>query len=239
MSQEQTQRSETELAEAVASLRSALLDDLAHAKRNRKVTVIIGSILVLFILVYMTWLAAGMRRELAPETLAETIAGIVASEMPGLIEQTEDNLEANCAQNVQQLREGLVAALPGVREGAEEATYEVLDIFMDDIEKSMRDLLTQMVEENKEDIEPLIEAASTPEGAKELRKSFRDSLEELLQHPEMVEALTEYERTLAQVEQRLDHLSKPRTDLSLEDRIEKEWITTVLIFLDDTVKEAE
>jgi hypothetical protein len=140
-----------------------------------------------------------------------------------------------------ELREKAVAAMhraidqiPELREKAEEAALLAITRVGDDLDQRADAIVDELLAKNVAELTPLIQAAGSPDGDKQLTEAFSKSLEEIV-GTKMDEVLKEFDATLTPYEATLDHLLLPNDQLTQEERLHKEMITSVLLILDDAL----
>ena len=140
-----------------------------------------------------------------------------------------------------ELREKAVAAMhraidqiPELRQKAEEAALLAINRVGDDLDQRADAIVDELLAKNVAELTPLIQAAGSPDGDKQLTEAFSKSLEEIV-GTKMDEVLKEFDATLTPYEATLDRLQQPNEQLTQEERLHKEMITCMLLILDDAL----
>ena len=85
-------------------------------EKNAKLTWYVGIGLVVFIGGYLTWISCFLRNELLnPDQLAKVIAGNIRADIPGYIQNTEQELIARAPELADGVSEEIQASIPRVR----------------------------------------------------------------------------------------------------------------------------
>lgn len=221
---------------AVQSLEERARRDADKAKRGVTTALVVGVILLAIIFGYLTYLVDFIiKPQLEPESLAETSVGLVGPQITIGVQMMEENLAENAAANVTSLRNEAMKAAPEMRKQAEEMTVAALDNAMDRLDETLDDWIAQMLEEHKEEIYPLIEASTIPDQPDALEEAFRQSLDELI-GPKLAEMNDKFNATMDMVDARLMRLQLPDEQLTPDEIKTKEWITAIMITIDDAAR---
>jgi len=225
-----------EIEKTVESLESRIRAQIARTQSGARAVLVIGIILIAIVFIYLTWLTAEYRKYSDPQVLAETTLALVQPTVDNMIDNLEDNLEKSAEDNVDYVLNQLLERLPSLRMRAETAVADLVDQFADRLDEKVDEIVAEMLEQKKAELDPLIEAAAEEGQAEALAEAFRESLEETL-GPKLDEVLVEYDAALRAVDERLDMLLQPDEKLTAEQRLEKEIIAAILVFIDDAVTE--
>ena len=221
---------------AVQSLEERARRDAAKAKRGVITALVVGVILLAIIFGYLTYLVDGIiKPQLDPSSMAETSVGLVSPQISEGVRLMEENLAKNVSSNVTSLRNEAMKAVPEMRKQAEEMTVSVINNAMDRLDETLDDWIAQMLHDHKEEILPLIEAAAIPDQPDALEAAFRESLDELI-GPHLEEMNDKFNNSMDMVDARLIRLQLPDEHLEPDEIMTKEWITALMIMIDDAAR---
>ncbi|MBM4079789.1 MAG: hypothetical protein FJ278_08825 [Planctomycetes bacterium] len=227
----------TEVTSAVDAL-SAQLTQQIQTVRSRTHTLLVVGIIVLAIVVgYLSWLTSQVRGTVGdPEGLAQLIKTEADNRLPDLLKELERSLKDQAPEVIKTLREALLRELPNVRKTLENQVGETLDVLMDRLDAEFDPIIDKAIQDHKKDLQPLIAMATDETKAVKLQEKFADILEEQIGF-ELDEVLAKFEKSMTAIEKRLDRLHTAK-DLTPEEQLEKELIATVMIAIDEAIREA-
>lgn len=224
-----------EIEKSVETLESQMRAQIARTQSGARAILVIGIIIVAIIFIYMTWLTNRFSEYADPVELAGMVEAEVSGRIPEVMTNLETTLTKSAPDNVKYVLDDLLSKLPALRERAEEAVLQLVDQFGDQLDQKVDEIVAEMLEAKKTELDPLIEAAATKGDVVELEKAFRESLETMI-GPKMDEVLREYYAHMTALERHLDRLMLPDSKLTPEEKLQKELITVILIFIDDAIK---
>jgi len=225
-----------EIEKSVDGLESQMRAQIARTQSGTRAVLVIGIIIIAIIFIYMTWLSAKVKDLTDPSDLAMMIEVKISEEIPEVLDELEKSLTGSASSNVEYILDDLLERLPLLREQAEEAVGKLVDQFAADLDQKVDDIVAEMLKMKKMELDPLIEAAAAKGETEALEAAFKESLEASI-GDRMDEALRDYNAHMTAIERRLDRLMLPDAKLTSEERLEKEVIAAILIFIDDAVKE--
>jgi len=224
----------SEIEKTVESLESRIRTQIARTQSGARAVLVIGIILIAAVFIVLTWRTAQFREYADPKVLASMLLATAEPRVDDAIDSLETALTDSAESNVDYVLNDLLERLPALRVRAENAVAGLVDQFADRLDEKVDEIVAEMLEQKKAELDPLIEAAAEEGQAEALAEAFRESLEETL-GPRLDEALVEYDATLRAVDERLDMLLQPDEKLTAEQRLEKEIIAAILVFIDDAV----
>ena len=225
-----------EIEKTIESLESRMRTQIARTQSGARAVLVIGILLIAIVFIYLTWLTSRLREYSDPKEAASMLLATVQPKVDEAIDGLEGALTDSAPSNVDYVLEDLLERLPALRARAEDAVAQLVDQFADRLDEKVDSIVADMLEQKKAELDPLIEAAAEEGQAEELAVVFRESLEEML-GPEMDNALVKYDAALRAVDRRLDMLLQPDERLTAEQRLEKEAIAAILIFIDDAIQD--
>jgi len=224
-----------EIEKSVDTLESQVRAQIARAQSGSRAMLVIGIILIAIIFIYMTWISAKVKELSNPEDLAMILEQRVSEHVPELVEQLETELTTRASDNIEYVLDDLLKRVPGLSGRVEEAAFKLVDQFAEKLDAKADEIVKDMLAAKKKELDPLVEAAAIKGDATELKKAFKKSLEDAI-GPKMDDVLVRYHGNMGVVEAHLDRLLRPDDQLSKEEKLEKEVIAAMLIFIDDAVK---
>ena len=227
-----------EVERSVETLESQLRAQIARTQAGTRAVLVIGIIVIAIIFAYMTWLTTKFKDVADPVGLAEILELKVSNEVPAAMQKLEETLTSQAAEHVAALREQVVGQIPVLREKAEELAGSALDSFADRLDEEVDDIVGEVIEMKRVELDPLIAAASVEGNAEKIAAAFEEGMEVLVGQ-KLDEVLLNFERSMIILDMRLDRLSRPIAQLTPEEMLEKEAIQTILVFIDDAVKTGE
>ena len=225
-----------EIENSVDALESQVRAQIARTQSGTRAMLVIGIILIAIIFIYMTLIVSKFKKEMEPKTLALTLQGLAEPKIDEALAALEKTAMDRKSEIVGSLLNEVMERIPMLRKKAEKAVTGLVDQFADQLDGKVDQIVAEMLEQKKKELDPLIEAAAEKGATEALEKEFTRSLEDTI-GPKMDEVLMKYHGTLAAIEARLEMLQKPDDQLTSEQRLEKEVIAAILIFIDDAVKE--
>jgi len=122
--------------------------------------------------------------------------------------------------------------IPEIRKKAEDAAIASTEGLTETLDKQADAIVDELLTKKLEELRPLIQQASAPDGGKALAAALTKSLEEIV-GTKMDSVLKEFDATLTPYEQYLQELLVEK--LTPEQKLHREMITSVLLILDDAL----
>ncbi len=225
------------LEQSIENLESQVREQIARTRAGATTVLVMGIIVVALILIWLLAIAPKIRKELDPETLVVTVRGLteVEGKIDDLIASLEASLEASASANVGEARELVMSQIPLVRKELEALATTHIEAFADQIDEKADSIFSEILDQHKLELTPLIEAAVAKEGAEELENAFRESLEETI-GAKLDETARKFQLDMTLIEMRLDRLSRPDDQLTEDQKFEKQCIQKMLVAIDDFSK---
>lgn len=221
-----------EVERAASKLESEMREAIAKTQTGTRIMLVVGILVIIFVFFYLTWLTSRIKKELEPETLVATAESYATTEaLPRLQKALVDQAPAVA----QALREQAVGYIPVVGKMVEEQALRIADDLVDRLDVAADKTMSEMVAQQKKELQPLIEQASDPTAAAEIEKIFTDSLEELV-GVKMDELLLQFDRGMKFVDSRLTRFLDPNAVLTPEEQAEKYLIQEMMKFMNDVTK---
>jgi len=225
-----------EVEKSLGTVESQMRAQIESVQSGTRTTLVVGFILVVIVLGYLGWLTNRIKIEIQPETLAETVNAKMqdyAKEQLPVLEQT---LKDQAPAAVAKLRTEMMARVVPLREEAEKRLLGYVDGYVGQLETKLGAVVTDVLQKNHDELQPLIEAAATPGNADNLRQMFQESLEEAI-GPKLDEVLKDFDWTMTVINIKLDRLLGPENKLAPEEKLEKELIGMIMTYIDEAVTE--
>jgi len=220
-------------AGADQDLEARIRADIARTRRGTIAVLVVGIILTIVVFSVLSSLNARLKPFSEPKAVFETLAGFAQDHVPKLMSKMGDNLRDNAPEYVSQLADAATEQIPVLRKRAEEQTAVLLGRLLDQLEANMDTIISTLLEGlDKEKLQAAIDAAA--EGhPRDLEETFRQQLEEDVgQTADDILEKKVYPR-LNEVEERLQRLARPNSELASYEISDKEMVSSVLIFIDD------
>lgn len=225
-----------EAESAVNSLEGRIRADISRVKRGTIITLVVGLILFAIIFGYLSYLIGVMESELEPNELAATAAGLALPKIPELVGDLETRLADGAPEHIAGLRREVMKQAPAIRELAEENILMVIAMTVNWLDETLDDWIGTLIDEHKDELKPLIEAAAIEDEPEALEMAFRQSLDELIL-PELDKLTDKFHNAMDMVEARLQRLLLPDENLEPDEIMAKEWITALMIIIDNAARE--
>jgi len=221
-----------EIERSAGTLENQLRAQIARVERSKRITLVTGIIVIVFIFGYMTFLAV-MLKPYANATFVADLLKLKANEYAQVqVPQIAQTLKDSAPDVIKTLREKAMAGVPALRERAEEGTLALMDKFTAKLETAVDGIVLEMIKQHKGELQPLIEAASIEGNDAELEKAFQESLEELL-GPEMDSLFAKFNKDMDTVQRMLVYYSQPDSKLTSAELANKYLIIAVLGFINE------
>ena len=224
-----------EVERSVESLESQVRAQIARTKAGARAVLIIGIIIIIATVVYMTIITNVARKVFEPKGLVDMAEVRIQEEIPGFVETLGESLISQADSNVASMREQVVAQIPVLVERAEGLAGDAIDRLADELEAKVGDVVSEVLEMKKVELDPLINAASVPGNDEMLRVAFQEGMEVIVGQ-KLDEVMLKFDRTMRHLDWRLDMLNQPVAKLTPDQMLRKEAIATILTFIDDAVK---
>ena len=227
-----------EIESSTSSLESQLRAQIARTQSGTRAWLIVGIILIAIVFIYMSWIARLAKDVLTPSGLVEIVESEAGDRLPAVLSTLEETLVEEASNNVDFVLAEALKKIPDIRRQAEAGVDALMGQFADKLDEKVDEIVADLLAKKKQELDPLIKAAAQKGESEALEAAFRTSLEELIGY-KMDEVLVQYDAHMAAIERRLDRLALSDEKLSSEERLEKELVTAILIFIDDAVKTME
>ena len=129
-----------------------------------------------------------------------------------------------------------IEGVPTLRKELQKATQEQIDKAVGEITNNLDILISQVIQENKEDIREAIRSLDDPERVAQLQAGIEGSMRKLVEE-DFRRELQEYMRLMATIQKKLRRL-REASNLTPEEQFEKEVLTTFAIFLRQSMRES-
>lgn len=239
MSEDQDKALEAKVAEvagAVDALNAQLTKQIQAAHSRTHALQVVGIIFLAIVVAYLSWLTSKVRGTVGdPEGLAVLIKTKADSRLPDLLEKIERALNDQAPEVVKTVRETLIGEMPKLRTRLENHVGETLDALMDKLDADMDKTIDEAIRDHKKDLQPLVAKATDPTKAAELQEEFKDIFEDIV-GKRFDEHLEKFDKSMTAIERRLDRLHIGK-NLTPEEQLEKELIATVMIAIDEAIRE--
>jgi hypothetical protein len=126
--------------------------------------------------------------------------------------------------------------IPVAREWAEKKSLALVDVFGDKLEDKANEMIGKIIEAHRTELQPLIEAATTPGNAAKLQETFKNSMEELFGQ-QLDDVLKDFNASMTAIEHRLDRYKLPDAQLTPDEQLEKAVIVGMMSVLDQAIQE--
>ncbi len=185
------------------AIEQLLLEEVEREKKSSRISYIVIAVLVLFTLVYVSWLGSRVKLLLDPEGLAYTATGLAVESAPEISAQLEATLVDGAPDIANWVSEQIVMAIPAFRLYIEEQVGPVVD----EAAAEMVDAAAVSLSKKAKD-DTIFEGKETAELANALMAEFELGLELALDEEDekgetpreriaaSLEALTEIDREL-------------------------------------------
>lgn len=221
-----------EIERSAGTLEGQLRGQIARVENGKRLTLIIGIILIVIIFAYLSWLTSSIKQYANPDDMSGMIATKAHEYAKAQIPEIAKELKAQAPAAVTSLREQITNGVPKLREYAEEQTLVLMDNFTASLEAKVDGIVAEMIKQHKGELNPLIEAAAVKGNDAELEKAFKDSLEELI-GGEMDKLFAEFNQDMDVAKGMLAYYAQPDDKLTSAEKVNKELITAVLSFLNE------
>ena len=235
---EEREDSVQEIESSLDALESQLRAQIARARAGGRAMLVIGIIVIAIIFGYMTWLTKMVRDVADPVGLLDIAEAKVVEHKEEALKNLEAALIEKAPEYVALATERIESAIPLLREQARKAATAAIDLLADELEAKIDGVVAEVIAMHEEELRPLIETAAAEGGAEKLEEAFEESMEILI-GKKLDEVLLQFDRALMIVDLELDRLDKPLEDLSLEQVMLKEMVTTILYAINDIVSSAD
>lgn len=232
MAEEQVKVQEVE--RSASRLESELRDQIGRMQSSTRTTLIVGCVLILIVLVYMTVLTHWIKKESDPVVLAETVESLATTEGLPVLKETAI---AQAPEVARMLRQQVTDLIPMASGYVETQAMTLTDALVDKLDASADEMVGKFIADQQTELRPLIEKASEPGSAQELEAAFTASLEELVGQ-KMDELLTNYDRGMRFVDSRLTRFLNPNMTLTGEEQFQKECVVRLMSFINEASKQA-
>ena len=220
-----------EVERSLTTLESQVREQLARTQSGTRTMLVVGIILIAIIFVYLTILTSRLKPLTDPKELARDVQDMTSAHiMPSL----EKSLKDAAPEIVQNLREEAVAAIPAVGKMAESKALSFMDQMADKLSAGTDEYVQKMLQKHAAELKPLVQAAATPGDPEELRKEFTKDLDALI-GGQVDGLLNNFDGAMDMVQHRVDRLLLPDKQLTADERLEKEMVTSLMFFLNDTL----
>ncbi len=92
-----------------------LVAELAKEKKSSQISYIVSAVLVVFVILYTSWLGSRIKLILEPEGLALTASGLVIEATPGIGAELEATLADGAPEIARYVSQSIVDAIPTLR----------------------------------------------------------------------------------------------------------------------------
>jgi hypothetical protein len=222
----------SEMEKSLGALESRIREQTLRTQSRTRITLVIGIILIAGLFVWLSYLAWMIKEEMQPKQAAETVAAMFTNRIPAL----KDALIEHAPEVVANARQMVVSDIPVAREWAEKKSLALLDLFGQKLEDRADEMIGQIVERHRADLQPLLEAAANVGDAAKLREVFRTSMEETFGQ-ELDEVLKNFNASLTGIEHRLDRYKLPDAQLTPDEQLEKTALIAVMSLVEQTIHE--
>jgi len=220
-----------EVERSLTTLESQVREQLARTQSGTRTMLVVGIILIAIIFTYLIILTSKLKPLADPKELAKDVQDMTSAHiMPAL----EKSLREAAPEIVQNAREEAVAAIPAVSKMAEAKALSFMDDLADKLSAGTDQIVGKMLQAHAAELKPLVQAAATPGNADVLKKEFTKDLEELIGW-QVDNSLNDFEGAMDVVQHRLDRLLLPDKQLTPDERLEKDMVTSLMFFLDETL----
>ncbi|MGO8702894.1 MAG: hypothetical protein ACLQVA_03670 [Candidatus Brocadiia bacterium] len=222
----------SQMEKSLAALEFQVREQTLRTQSGTRVSLVVGIIVIAVLFVWLSFIAWKIKEEMRPEQAAETVAAMFTNRIPAL----KDALIEHAPEVVANARQMAVSDIPVARKWAEEKSLALVDEFAQKLEDKADEMVGQIVEAHRTEIQPLVEAAANAGDAAKLQATFRKSLEELFGR-ELDDVLKDFNSSMTGIEHRLDRYKLPDSQLNPDERLEKTALIAVMSLVEQAVHE--
>ncbi len=225
-----------------------LRDQVAVSNKKLRTTWIVGSIVVLLVVGYMSILLWIVRGFLDPWVAARTIASGVEKNMPILLNSMENSLAQKAPDIAEGISQKAVASLPVIRQQAEKQIASVAEDVLPSVGLKMGDLIREHIQGHRQEIAEFVKTHKDAEVAKYFLDTISSdavsSLDDILQDQEpgkgvnylqaaVVNGLSETKGKI------LDLSQKKPSDLSHVELLQRKLLASLIHAIQDAKHQIE
>ncbi len=156
-----------------------LVAEVAREKKSSQISYIVSAVLVVFVILYTSWLGSRIKLILEPEGLALTASGLVIEATPGIGEELEATLVDGAPEIARYVSQSIVDAIPTFRVYVEEQLGPVVDQTAEEMAAAAVTKLSEKVASQE-----IVEGQETAELANAIVEEFEAGLEYALDEPD-------------------------------------------------------
>lgn len=156
-----------------------LVAELAKEKKSSQISYIVSAVLVVFVILYTSWLGSRIKLILEPEGLALTASGLVIEATPGIGAELEATLADGAPEIARYVSQSIVDAIPTFRVYVEEQLGPVVDQTAEEMAAAAVTKLSEKVASQE-----IVEGQETAELANAIVEEFEAGLEYALDEPD-------------------------------------------------------
>ena len=224
-----------EIERSLETLESQVRAQIARTQAGARAVLVIGIIIIAVVFGYMTYVTSKIKELATPETLAQMAEDQIMSRVEEYVQTLETTLTGDAEKVVATVREKAIDQIPEIRERVEGYAESLIDQYVDQLEGKIEEVVGEVIEMKRAALDPLIAEAAKPGNDEKIAEEFTDGLRILIE-PKLAEVTRDFDQSMTLLEKKLDRLQQPGARLMPEELVEKEAITSILIFINDSIK---
>ncbi|MCC5874720.1 MAG: hypothetical protein JJU11_00745 [Candidatus Sumerlaeia bacterium] len=193
----------------IYALRGRLDEQVARAKRQQTITLVIGVLLIVFVLGYFQWIKGQLGQMLDEKTLAQIASSFVQDKVPEVRSELESMAIEMTPEMVDNIVNNLISTqLPSYRRNAVSFVKRETGSRLDEFNKTLDIALDELLQSYEEDITRLLTELDTDEGRDALEEEVYSMIVASLEDSEIRDTMAVYLDGIRDVNDRLTWLSE-------------------------------
>lgn len=185
--------------------------DTQHSqlKRQQTLSLVVGVVLLIIVVIYMSWIGGYIRQMTEPEDLSMIAADYVTENLPEARKAVAQEAKANLPKWLDQaVNEVINTGMPQARQYIEEESLRYLDQQLEKADTIVRQNIDDAFERHSDEIILNIRQLDTEEGQKEFEERLYKVLSESLNDENVQLEMQSYTLALEEISQRLDRITQ-------------------------------
>jgi hypothetical protein len=207
----------------LSTLETELDTQITKTRRERRMVILIGMCLWLFVILYFSYFANQLKNMVEPKVIGGYVTGQLCDFMHSISSDYAKTAERMAPVYTAEVSATIIANIPVVRREVQMFILGWFEDRFDDIDGVLCKLLDAVMQDHLEDLKPLIANCSNPEGRKALEAYLASIIAAPLEHPELKSDIENVNVTLNFMVGHLQRLASG-TNLTAEDKRERELL---------------
>lgn len=193
----------------ILALRDRLDGQVAKAKRQQTITLVIGVLLIIFVLGYFQWIKGQLAQMLDEKTLAQIASSFVQDKVPEVRSELESMAIEMTPEMVDNVVNNLITTqLPTYRQRAVDFVKKETGSRLDEFNETLDIALDDLILSYEDDITRLLTELDSVEGREALEEEVYGMISSLLEDSEIRQTMTLYLDGIRDVNSRIVRLSE-------------------------------